>query len=208
MLSLQSTRGFTMVELLVTMAILALLLALGLPAMGTYLQNAKLGAATSSLYSAIQTARTEAIRRNARAQFVFTDTPVSTINLGNALVPAVGGRNWVVRADLGGGNFASIDSKAGVEGESAAVPAIQMAGAAVVPTPAFDGTITFGPLGAPVDAIGNPATYTIDITNPLAGVCVTAAGTIRCRRITVQAGGQITACDPAAPAGDSRWCPI
>jgi type IV fimbrial biogenesis protein FimT len=204
-LSVDSGHGFTIVELLVTMSIAAVLLALGAPALGTYLQNSKLGAATSGLYSAIQTARTEAIRRNGQAQFVLTDTPVSTPNLANVLAPAVAGRNWVVRAAIGAGVNQMIESKSGAEGESnAAAPAIQLAGAGVAPTPPFDGTITFNGLG---ETFPPGATYTIDVTNPTAGVCAAAAGPIRCRRITVSAGGQIAACDPAAPAGDSRFCP-
>lgn len=203
MLSLDSSRGFTLVELLVTMSILAVLLALGVPAMGTYLQNSKLASATSSLYSAVQTARTEAIRRNVQTQFVLTDTPVSTADVANALAPAVAGRNWVVRAASGGGGFiAAIDTKAGAEGEaSVAAPAIQVLGAATPPA-VFDGTIAFNGFGATF----NGAAYTIDISNPTAGLCATAGGTIRCRRITVSPGGQIAACDPAAPVGDSRAC--
>ncbi|MEP7140170.1 MAG: GspH/FimT family pseudopilin [Caldimonas sp.] len=204
MLSIKASGGFTLIELLVTMSLAAILLSLGAPALSTYLQNSKLGASTSVLYSAIQNARAEAIRTNARAQFVFTDTPVSTANLGNALAPAVAGRNWVVRVDQGGGNMLAVDSKDGGEGESnTTVPAVQFAGAAIPPTPAFDGTITFDGLGATVPA---GASYTIAITNPAAGVCVSALGPIRCRQITVRAGGQISACDPAAPPGDSRAC--
>jgi len=204
-LSVDSGRGFTIVELLVAMSIVAVLLALGAPAMGTYLQNSKLAAATSALYSAVQTARTEAIRRNVPTQFVLTDTPVSTADVANALAPAIAGRNWVVRAASSGVGFvAAIETKAGAEGEaSTSAPAIQVLGAAIAPTPAFDGTITFNGLGATVP-IG--ANYIIDVTNPTAGVCAAVGGTIRCRRITVSPGGQVSACDPAAPVGDSRAC--
>jgi type IV fimbrial biogenesis protein FimT len=204
MLSMNAGRGFTLIELLVTMSLTAVLLLLGAPALTTYLQNSKVAASTSALYSAIQNARAEAIRRNARAQFVFTDSPVSTANLGNALVPALAGRNWVVRVDQGGGNMLAVDSKDGGEGDSTpGAPAIQATGAAIGATPAFDGTITFDGLGATVPA---GATYTIDVTNPTAGLCVVAGGPIRCRQLAVSAGGQISACDPAAPAGDSRAC--
>lgn len=201
MLSLESNGGFTLVELLVTMTILALLLTLGLPEMSTYLQNAKLGAATSSLYSATQTARTEAIRRNVQAQLVLTDTPVETANVANALAPAVGGRNWVVRA-ASGAVFVAVETKAGAEGSSSTgAPAIVVAGAASAPV-VFDGTIPFNGLGATATGVG----YSIDVSNPTAGICAAAGGTIRCRRITVSPGGQISACDPAAAVGDSRAC--
>ena len=201
MLSVEPVRGFTLIELLITMAIVAVLLALGAPALGTYLQNAKIGASTSVIYGALQDARKEAIRQNVRAQFVLTDTPVSTANLGVAAVPAVAGRNWVVRAPDLNGNMVAFNSKDGGEGEArGGAPAVQLNVVAVGATLPFDGTITFNGFGATPNG-----SYTIDIANPSAGVCA-PVGPIRCRRITISAGGQISACDPVAVVGDSRAC--
>ena len=197
-------RGFTMVELLVAMAVIATLLAVGLPTMGTYLQNSKLGSATSTIYSALQTARAEAIRRNAPAEFVLTNTPVDTSDIANALTPSVGGRSWIVRA-ASGATFTPVEIKAGTEGEGTAAPAIVVAGAASAPA-TFDGRVVFTSLGASIDSTGTPARVTFDITNPTGGLCVAAGGPIRCRRVVVSPGGQISACDPAAIAGDSRAC--
>ena len=95
-------RGFTLIELLVGMTLLAVLLGLGAPAMGTYLQNSKLASAAASYYTGLQMARTEAIRRNVRTEFVLTDTrglPRRTSR--NAAGADVSGRNWVVRAASG-----------------------------------------------------------------------------------------------------------
>ena len=194
--------GFTLVELLVGVTIVAVLLALGAPAMGTYLQNSKLGNAAASYYGGIQAARSEAIRRNVLTQFVLTDTPLSTADLANAVAPSTSGRNWVVRAASGPGNFIRLDAKDASEGEgSAAAAAIEVTGAAsgIV----FDGTVSFNGFGRTTAG----ESYTVDIKNPMAGVCKVDGGEIRCRRITVSAGGQIAACDPAASAaGDSRAC--
>ena len=98
MLSALHQRGFTLVELLVGITLLAVLIGLGAPAMGNYLQNSKLASVASSYFTGIQMARAEAIRRNVRTEFVFTNDPVSTPDIANALSPAAGGRNWVVRA--------------------------------------------------------------------------------------------------------------
>lgn len=204
MLSAAAERGFTIVELLVGMTLLAVLLGLGVPAMGTYLQNSKLASAASSYFSGLQMARTEAIRRNALAEFVLTDTAVSTGNVANTAVPAVAGRNWVVRAASGVGTFALVEVKAGAEGDgSAAGAAIVATGSASAPA-VFDGRIPFNGFGR----TANNAPYAIDITNPAAGTCVQGGGKIRCRRITVSPGGQIAVCDPAVAAsgGDSRAC--
>jgi type IV fimbrial biogenesis protein FimT len=197
-----SAAGFTLVELLVGVTIVGVLLALGAPALGTYLQNSKLANAAASYYGGIQSARTEAIRRNVLTQFVLTDTPLSTADLANAVAPSTTGRNWVVRAASGAGNFVQVDAKDATESEgSGAAAALQITGAAsgVV----FDGTMSFNGFGRTTAG----ESYALDIKNPMAGVCKADGGEIRCRRITVSPGGQIAACDPAASAaGDSRAC--
>jgi len=174
------------------------LIALGAPAMSNYLQNSKIANATSVYYSAIQTARTEAIRRNVLTQFVLTDAPFST------MAPASAARSWAVRASSPLG-FVRLDAKDAAEGEgNRATPTLTVIGSA---SPiAFDGTIAFNGFGATMPA---GSSYALDIKNSAAGVCKNEGGTIRCRRIIVSPGGQIAACDPAAAAsaGDSRACP-
>jgi len=133
-------RGFTLVELLVGLTLLAVLLGLGVPAMGTYLQNSKLASAAASYYSGLQIARTEAIRRNVRTEFVLTDTPVSTANLANVAGADISGRNWLVRA-ASGAAFVAVEAKAGAEGDgNAAAAAIQVTGSASAPA-VIDGRI-------------------------------------------------------------------
>ena len=196
-------RGFTIVELLVGLTVLAVLIALGAPAMGSYLQSSKMQSVAASYAAGLQLARAEAIRRNTRTEFVLTDTATSTADIANALAPAVSGRNWVVRAASGPGGFASaVEAKAGAEGEgSAGGMAIAVTGSASAPA-VFDGRIAFNGFGATADG----ARYAIEITRPGAGTCVHLGGTVRCRRIQVSPGGGISSCDPAAPVGDSRAC--
>jgi type IV fimbrial biogenesis protein FimT len=196
-------RGFTVVELLVGLTVLAVLIGLGAPAMSSYLQSSKMASVAASYYSGVQMARAEAIRRNVRTEFVLTNDAPSTPDIANALTPAVSGRTWVVRAASAGGGFASaVEVKAAGEGEgSAAAQAIVVTGSASAPA-VFDGRIPFNSLGATVDG----APYQIDLSRPAGGTCVHLGGTVRCRRIVVSPGGQISSCDPAAPSGDSRAC--
>jgi len=191
-LNANRSRGLTLVELLVGMTLLAVLVGLGAPALGTYLQNSKLATAAASYFNGIQSARTEAIKRNATTEFVLTDTSLSASDPANNALPTINGRNWIVRA-ASGGSYVLLEAKAGAEGEgSAASAAIQVSSTA--------SAIQFNGFGA---AGGGP--YQINISNPSAGAC----GTIRCRRIVVSAGGQVASCDPAlaASSGDSRACP-
>jgi len=57
--------------------------------------------------------------------------------------------------------------------------------------------------------LGAPAMSSYLQTSKLQSVAASyysLGGNVRCRRITVSPGGQISSCDPAAPAGDSRAC--
>ncbi len=207
MLSPRPTAGFTMVELLIAMSILAIVVGLGVPAMGSYLHNAKLASVTSSFYAGVQAARTEAIRRNIQSQFVLTDLPLSTVGLANAAgLAAANGRSWVVRSQIPAGGFDPIlvDKKSSNEGEASAVaPSVVVN--CVLPG-GCTGVIPFNGFGGTAD---NQA-YRINISNPAAGACA-PGGPVRCRSITVSPGGHITACDSTIPLGtlnDTRVCPF
>jgi type IV fimbrial biogenesis protein FimT len=193
-LSASPSRGFTLVELLVGLTLLAVLLGLGAPAMSTYLQNSKLATAAASYFNGLQAARTEAIRRNIATEFVLTDYSIAASDPANNATPTPSGKSWVVRA-ASGTAYSLVEAKAGAEGEgSAASGAIQVSSSA--------SAIQFNGFGA---AVGGP--QQIDI-NLAAGTCVHNGGNVRCRRIVVSPGGQIASCDPAASAavGDSRGC--
>lgn len=60
------TRAFTLLELLVTLAIVATLLAAGLPSFQTYLQNQRLSQASYRLHSDLRFARQSAVERSHR----------------------------------------------------------------------------------------------------------------------------------------------
>lgn len=56
--------GFTLVELVVVIAIMSLAIVIAAPAMRDWIQNADLNADVRHVYSALQYARTEAVKRN------------------------------------------------------------------------------------------------------------------------------------------------
>jgi|GEM_PF-630346 len=59
-------RGLTLLELLITLTILAILLAIGVPVFSRQIHNSRLAANTEELRSAIQLARATAVSRNQR----------------------------------------------------------------------------------------------------------------------------------------------
>jgi type IV fimbrial biogenesis protein FimT len=67
-------RGFTLIELMIALAIAALLVMLGLPSFTEFLRNSEIRSTTESLVNGLRVARTEAIRRNQLVIFALAST--------------------------------------------------------------------------------------------------------------------------------------
>jgi type IV fimbrial biogenesis protein FimT len=187
-----------MIEMLIAIVIMGMLLSLGLPAMSTYLNNAKLRAAAQSFLSGLQLARSEAVRRNTNVDFVLTNSDYTVVGFG-AVVANSTGQNWVIRTS----NLATfIEAKFGAESSGRAAgqaSPVQVAGTV--------STVTFGGLGS--TTLGAAATFAF--SHPTGGNCASAGGPMRCLNVIVSAGGQARLCDPAVSAaataaGDTRGC--
>lgn len=72
MTNYRTSRGFTVIELMVTLAIVAILLLVATPSMISYKRNSELTSATNTLFAAINTARGEAMKRGMYAMVVPT----------------------------------------------------------------------------------------------------------------------------------------
>src|SRR5438105_2284322 len=69
--ALRRQAGFTGVELILTLVIVIILLALGYPNYEIWSQNAKTKEAADSLLTGLRHARSEAVRRNSNVDFVL-----------------------------------------------------------------------------------------------------------------------------------------
>ena len=85
MRTMHGARGFSLIELAVVLAIIALVIGFGLPSFSVWSQNTKIRAAAESIQSGLQAARTEAVRRNTRVEFRIS---------GNA--PLQGATGWSI----------------------------------------------------------------------------------------------------------------
>lgn len=67
-------QGFTLVELMVALAVAAILLGIGVPSFMNIMERNRAASQTNELLGALQTARSEAVRRNATHRFCSSET--------------------------------------------------------------------------------------------------------------------------------------
>ncbi len=95
--SLKAVKGFTIIELVVTMAVVAILAALAMPSFTSTFNNNRLTSNANELLSTLQSARMEAVRRNSRVIFCRNDDP----DAGNACNTGAGAwLGWMTFVDL------------------------------------------------------------------------------------------------------------
>lgn len=199
MLRRASTRGLTLIELLIGIAITALLLAFGLPSFGTWMANSRVRGTAEGLQSGLAVARAEAIRRNQNVEFVLTNDQIDLGSVGT-VTPAANGIHWLVRAiNPANGQYVLLDTRSGQEGAN------RSDGSSGVQLVASAPLVTFRGFGG-TQGLGATATY--DFSSPGAGAChtTTTPGPIRCLRVQLSVSGQIRVCDPGTSGSDSRAC--
>lgn len=178
--ALRKSTGFTIIELAITMAILAITLVLSAPSFIEWIQNSQIRTAGESLSAGLQAARNEAIRRNTPIEFTLT---------GNG---GAGETGWQIVVRNTG---AVLQAQTAGEGSR---------NATLVTTPADARTLTFTGLGrvSGTNADATPVVTQINIDNPTMN-----ATTSRDLQIGITSGGAIRMCDPNMMiTGDPRKC--
>lgn len=187
-------RGISLIESMITIAILGILVALAMPMVGDWLMNARLRNAAESIQNGLQMARTEAVRCNVPVEFVLDAAYDSswTIRFAYAALPTPC-RNAIPAAQ-----WPTVQSRPAEEGSRNAV---------VVPTPANATTVTF-------DGLGRRVAANADASAVLTRVCVDlqpatlAASRTRDLELNIEAGGGVRMCDPkVSDVNDTRFCP-
>src|SRR5690606_12240702 len=87
--------GFTLVELMVTLAVAAILVTMAVPGFTSLINSNRLGSTANQLVAAVQSARIEAVRRNARVVMCRSVVGASCAGAGDEW-PA-----WIVFVDTG-----------------------------------------------------------------------------------------------------------
>ena len=182
----QKKRGFSLVELIIVIAIFAVLSAFAIPSYTQMVQNNRIKTAVESVQNGLQVARAEAVKRNAPVQF---DLRGSDSAWTVCVVPAVPG------ACPNPDNANTIQSRSVGEGSSADIDVVTSNAGPFV----FNG---LGTLTSPAAAASG--LISIDVDNSAMTVSDS-----RELRIVLGAGGTIKTCDPAlsTTGTDPRRCP-
>jgi type IV fimbrial biogenesis protein FimT len=189
--------GFNLIEVMVSLAVLAILISLGAPSFGEWLQNQQIRTATEAIVNGMQVARGEAIKRNLAVQLTLEPPNAGWTVCESTKQPC----DSTLMADPVK-VLDVIQNRSAQEGTS---------NANVRATPDAAVAITFSPLGSVVANADSPVTPTItqiDVFNGR-GDCIAAGGPMRCLRVVVTGGGSIRMCDPTPGivAPDTRACP-
>lgn len=197
--------GFTLIELVIGIALFTTLLVIAVPSMMELIQNSRVRGSADGVAAALQLARSEAIRRNAEVRFaLITNDPSEIASGGPAGCSGPDGNHWAVwtesRAEDGTVTRELIDSRSAQEG---AGNGVRVACAEVAGGSGRRGEIVFDALGVAKQS----ATVRFAVTTA-AGEC-RPDGTVRCLDVAVTAGGAIRVCDPTVRGDvDNRRCPL
>jgi type IV fimbrial biogenesis protein FimT len=188
----RAQHGFTLIEVMVALTVLAILISLGAPSFAEWLQSQRIRASAEAIVNGMQAARAEAIKQNLPV-VVGLEPPMPGWTVCLASVTPCD--STTPAADV-------IQSKSGQAGAG---------GARIVQTPNDVTRTTFTPLGALLakNPDGTLPVARVDVFYDDPALCIAAGGTKRCLRVVVSGGGSIRMCDPAPTivAPDPRVCP-
>jgi type IV fimbrial biogenesis protein FimT len=176
-------RGFTLIELAITLVVLGILLTLGMPSFTTWINNTKIRTATEGVLNGVQLARAEAVRQNLNVQFVLTGG-------------STGGGAWTVSAIGPSGALTTVQQRT-AEGSGNVIVGL---------TPSTSTTLTFNGVGRLLAT--NPTDSSAALTQ--IDFCSSASmlsSDMRKMRVIIGTAGNVKMCDPQVAAGDPRACP-
>lgn len=178
--------GLTLIELMVTVALVALLLVLAMPSLGSWMADARVRSSADALQNALRLAQGEAIKRS-RTSVLMLTTAKPDIDA----TPATNGSRWVVKMVA-----RSTDT-------SAEAQALFVRGGA---EPSSQNVTVNGPALLCFNAFGQPITLTATATG-LGTICsnatmpivysLSATGASHDMQVQVGLGGQVRMCNPA-----------
>jgi type IV fimbrial biogenesis protein FimT len=210
-LPLQRLRGFTLVEMMIGMAILAVLIAMAVPNFSLWVKNLGIRTVAESIQGGLMLARTEALKRNKRMRFQLTNSLAADCALYDSDEDSTWA--WIVSENsVTGENSATgmcnVAPSVG-EGDGRIEPFIEQtydgnqAGGNNVRIFPDQNLFTFNWSGSLAAGSAEGSILITDAEGEEG--CVAEGGKARCLRIDVTVAG-IRMCDPALPSSNTQAC--
>ncbi len=183
--------GVTLAEVLLTLTVSAIVLTIGAPAMGHWVRDIEIRGSASSLLSALQAARAEALSRNASVRLDLSD--------------AQGRPGWRLGCVQVSKRCPALIRQETVNTGTG----VRWGGATLAGMPAYSAAVAAGkrmPAAVSFDAIG--AAPAVATSGDIARIDVTHANDANARRriVLIAARGQVRLCDPSAAVGHPEHC--
>jgi len=179
--------GFSIIELMVTVAIIAILLVMTIPAYGTWMADAHVRAAAESLTNAIRLTQSTAVAKGRTSLFALTADPQPSVNS----TAAASASNWFATLNVLGG---SDETKASLglilKSTEGTQHQVTISGPAVV---------CFNALGRQTSLAAAASSLSTGCTaaDPAVFQVSRASGASRYFKVLVYAGGRVRMCDAA-----------
>jgi len=177
--NLNNKRGFSLIELMVVLAIAAILLGVGLPSFKDFLANSKMAETNNALVHSIQLARSTSVERLEATGVCVSNEPM--LDDASCAIGSNYNNGWFVYVDSDG------DGLRGVAEDI--VERVDAPGAAFTfaPSTTFENQIYFNDSGSSINVAGVPISGTIGIDY---------ANGLQVRLITVSANGRVSTKTP------------
>lgn len=198
MLKRSATAGFSLIELMITMTVMAVLLAAVAPSIGSWMVNTRQRSVAEAVLTGLQKARLEAIRRNQTVSFWLVASSDPT-QFDATCAPSSTSGSWVISVAAPTGkcsNDPSVKVPEFFSFHAAGKSTSEITISALDASSNAASSLKFDALGVVV-ASGNPI-RTIDFT--------TATDGARRLRLLISHMGNVRLCDRDATAPDPRTC--
>jgi type IV fimbrial biogenesis protein FimT len=172
----RSQRGFSLIELMITISVLGILVMLALPGFSRWIANTQIRTMAESIQNGLRLAQREAAARNDSVTLILTNATAPACSS----TAATNGLNWVICS-----GSTKINQNVGKAGSAGAVVASDFS------------SIVFDGLGR--TNLGSAATVTVTSS---AG----SVDGIRSLNVLVSPAGKVRLCDPMLTAGDPAAC--
>jgi type IV fimbrial biogenesis protein FimT len=181
--AMPASRGFTLIEVMVTITVMTILVMLAMPGMTAWVANNRVRTVAEAMQNALRQAQGEAIKRSRQTVFALTtQAPTAEANA----TPSSNGSNWYLRTlPLSGSDDAS-----GIflRGEKVATTqSVSITGSAL---------LCFNSMGRLVTNASTGLGASCTAPTSLAYYTLTASGADRPLRVEVYLGGKVRMCDP------------